>query len=134
MGDRFGLMQTLAGLALGLACIIYTYSNSLEFGVPGFAIWTFLLFFFEGGNFALYMPITIQIFGSKHSSGNYGLIFFLFSLSNVVNIFLLSHLKVSFTAASLSMGSLTLAGSLCVLLLIRHHKRFETAFLAAKAT
>ena len=134
MGDRFGLMQTLVCLALGLSTIIFTYSQSLKFGVPGFALWTFLVFFFAGGNFALYMPITIQLFGSKNSSGNYGFIFFLYSMCNVVNIFVLSHLKVSFVLATLYMGVLTLTGSLIVLLLIRHHKRFEYAFHAAKAT
>ena len=134
MGDRFGLMQTLAWFSMGFAAIIFTYSLSLNFGVPGFAIWTFLVFFFEGGNFALYMPITIQLFGLKHASSNYGLIVFLYSMCNVANISILSHLKLSFAETSLSMGSLTMVGFLSVILLIRHHRWVENFGRVAKAT
>jgi OFA family oxalate/formate antiporter-like MFS transporter len=119
-GDYVGALNALALLSLLFALTILTYARSLEFGETGFALWTFLVFFFEGGNFALYMPITIGMFGSKNASSNYGVIFSLFALSSVANITLLSHLAVDFHHASLYMGTLTSLGFLNVVLFIRH--------------
>lgn len=119
--DKIGSLPTLAILAGLFSVIILTYSSSLEIGgEAGFALSTYLLFFFEGGNFALYMPITIQLFGSRWSSSNYGLIFTLFSLSAMMNIIFLSRLKVDFWTASVSMGLFTLTGFINVMLFIRH--------------
>jgi hypothetical protein len=113
-------------LTLAFSFIILTYSSSLDyFGEAGFAIWTFLVFFFEGGNFALYMPITIQFFGSKFASSNYGVIFSLYSICVVCNITVLSHLRVDFQQASISMGILTLVGFFNVLLFIGHSHNTE---------
>ena len=77
--------------------LIFTYPLSPQLGEEfGFTLWTFLIFIFEGGNFALYMPVTIQLFGISNSSANFGVVATVYALSNVVNIYYLSRAKVTF--------------------------------------
>jgi len=80
LGDKIGVLESLICMCSIFACIIATYSMSPQFGKAGFAIWTFSIFFLEGGNFALYMPLTIETFGNKFSGTNYGIVYMLLSI------------------------------------------------------
>lgn len=111
MADRFGPIKTITFLSLLFSIIILSYPSSpLLGGEVGFASWTFLIFFFEGGNFALYPPIVIQLFGTRNSGSNYGLIFSAYSVCVVANITVLARFAVSFEAACESMSLLTFLG------------------------
>ena len=89
----------------------YAYVSETESEVL-FALWTFLILLFEGGNFALYLPTTIKLFGSRNASSNYGAIFLSYSLCNFVNILFLAGIGISFTSASVSLGLLCFFGFL----------------------
>lgn len=160
MADRFGPIKTITGLSLIFSIVILSYASSpLLGGEVGFAIWTFMIFFFEGeqrdvypkatqsrgtddipsthaqshshishtythihhhtrttgGNFALYPHVVIQLFGTKNSGSNYGLIFSAYSACVVVNITVLARFSVSFEAACESMSLLTFLGFLNLL-------------------
>ena len=121
ISDKYGAIQTVTGLSCVYAFIILTYSSSPRLGGEiGFTLWTFLIFFFEGGNFALYPPICSQLFGLKNSGSNYGIIFSLYSLCCVLNITILARYSVSFTTSCELMGIVTFVGFLNLLLLQRH--------------
>lgn len=120
LADQLGPLRTLIIMSVIFALIIGTYPYSISFGQAGFAIWTFMIFFFEGANFVLYVPITVLLFGSQHSASNYGLIFTSYTLFTVLNIFLLSDAGVAFEKAAQMMGALTFIGFLNLLLLDWH--------------
>jgi len=111
LSDRFGAINTITSLSLIYSVIIGTYAMSPRVGGEfGFTLWTFLIFFFEGGNFALYPPICVQLFGTKNAGSNYGLIFTCYSFCVVANITVLAGYAVSFQVATESMALLTFAG------------------------
>lgn len=120
LADHLGPLQTLIIMSIIFAIIIGTYPYSVEFGQAGFAIWTFMIFFFEGANFVLYVPMTVLLFGSQHSASNYGLIFSSYTLFTVLNIFLLADAGVAFEKAAQMMGALTFIGFVNLLLLDWH--------------
>jgi MFS family permease len=122
LGDKIGVIESLICMCSIFACIIATYSMSPQFGKAGFAVWTFSIFFLEGGNFALYMPLTIETFGNKFAGTNYGIIYTCYSLFSVINISILANNNVSFDSASLINGLVTFVGfvNLC---LFRIHRR-----------
>lgn len=121
LADRFGAVQTCTFMALGFALVIYSYpASSFWGGREGFGCWTFLVFFFEGGNFALYPSICTNLFGVKNSGANYAVVFWPYSVCVVINIVLLAHNSVSFDDACLAMGVLTFAGFANLLLLQNH--------------
>jgi hypothetical protein len=105
---------------------------SPQFGELGFAVWTFSIFFFEGGNFALYMPLTIETFGNKFAGANYGFLFSFFSMFSVINILVLANNNVSFDSASQFMGLVTFIGfvNLCF---FRIHRQRQTRHLIVRA-
>ena len=121
LADRFGPVQTAAVMALGFSIVIFTYPASPALGGEmGFALWTFLVFLFEGGNFALYPTICTQLFGVRNSGANYSVVFWLYSVCVVINITALSHSAVSFVTSCRAMGLLTFSGFVNLLLLQRH--------------
>jgi hypothetical protein len=120
LGDRFGHATTLVYMAAGFGLIQLTYPMSVSFGSTGFCTWTLLLFLFEGGNFCLYVPLIVSLFGVKHSAANYGLVFTVYSVLNVSNIALLSALRVTFAGAALCCGTLVFTGVLLLLYLCRN--------------
>jgi len=122
LADRIGVLETLLIMSFLFSIIIFTYSFSPLLHEVGFTIWTFAIFFFEGANFALYMPMTVQLFGSKYASSNYGLIFSCYSFINVINITLLAKNNANFEDASTLMGFGTFCGFLNLLLFSRHSK------------
>lgn len=111
VGDRCGFARTLCGMNLFFALIIYTYPFSVLLGRGGYVLWTFLIFFCEGGNFALYLPLTIQLFGSKHAGSNYGLFFAVFSVFVVLDIALITTTNISFILATTVLGCVNLIGA-----------------------
>lgn len=129
LADRIGLIETLLIMSFAFALIIATYSFSPQLGEPGFAIWTCFIFFFEGANFALYLPLTLQVFGSKNAGSNYGLIFSTYSVFVVLNILILAKHNASFHTASSLMGIITFLGFVDLLFLVQHVSRY-----AAKET
>lgn len=120
IADQIGALKTLIIMSLVFALVLITYPSSVVLGEGGFALWTFLVFFFEGANFVLYVPMTVLLFGHKNSASNYGLIFSSYSLFTVMNIFLLSDAGVPFPKACVMMGLLTGLGFLNLLLLYFH--------------
>ena len=118
ISDYLGPINALLILSFLFTFVIYFYSIVTQTGNQTlFALWTFMLMFFGGGNFALYLPTTILLFGSKHATGNYGLIFTVYSLCNVINIVYLASLGISFDSACIILGTFCLLGFLSLLLL-----------------
>jgi len=115
LGDRYGYATTLVYMATGFGIIQLTYPLSVSFGVTGFCTWTLLLFLFEGGNFCLYVPLLVGLFGVKHSAANYGLIFTVYSILNVTNIGILSSMQATFVEAALYCSLLVFCGVLLVM-------------------
>ena len=124
VADRVGLVETLMVMSLLFSLTIATYAYSPLLGPAGFSVWTLAIFFFEGSNFALYPPLTISLFGSKHSGANYGIIFTLYAVCVVTNITLLAGHDASFHTATTAMGALTFAGFVNLCLLSRHIQAF----------
>lgn len=122
LADQIGPVRTVQIMSLLFALTIITYANSVTLGEFGFGLWTYLIFFFEGANFVLYVPITVLLFGAKYSASNYGMIFSSYSFFVVLNICVMSGAKVGFQEASLYMGLLTFIGFINVLLLELHIK------------
>lgn len=123
IADYLGAMKTLIIMGFIFSFVIASYPSSVLFGKIGFTLWTFMIFFFEGANFVLYVPMTVLLFGNKNSASNYGLIFSSYSLFTVINIFILSGAEVPFNQAALLMGGLTFLGFINLLLLNIHIKR-----------
>lgn len=67
-------------------------------------------FLLPGGNFALYLPITIQLFGSKNASSNYGVIVNVYCICNAMNIVFLSRISVPLSTACTIMGFVCFTG------------------------
>lgn len=109
------------------ATVIITFSNlGVKLGEPGFALWSYALFFCEGGYFSLYMPLTVQIFGVEYSSSNYGLVFSIYSCFVVLNIVILTQAAdIQFSTATLIIGLLTYLGLVNLKLLENHMIRFQ---------
>jgi MFS family permease len=120
LADQLGPLRTLIIMSILFSMIIATYPSTANIGEWVFGLWTFLIFFFEGANFVLYVPMTVLLFGSKYSASNYGLIFSSYSFFTVLNIFVLSDTDVPFATAALMMGALTFIGFLNLLLLQLH--------------
>lgn len=112
LGDKIGALEALIIMSAVFSAIIVTYPLSPHLGHAGFAIWTFLIFFLEGGNFALYMPLTIDTFGGRFSGANYGLIFTSYSIFSVLNITVLASCAFSYEFACRLMAALTFVGFL----------------------
>jgi MFS family permease len=120
LADRIGPLRTLQIMSLLFALTIFSYAHSIAFGAGGFALWTYLIFFFEGANFVLYVPVVVLLFGTKFSAANYGMIFSSYSAFVVLNISIMAGSKVTFETASLSMGLLTGIGFINLLFLEYH--------------
>lgn len=120
LADRFGALRTLTYSNFLFALIIGTYPFALTQGEAAFALWTFAIFFFEGANFVLYVPIIVQAFGKTHSGANYGMIFTSFSAFAVLNLLVLADLGIPFLNAAIAMSVLTFLGYANLLLLDRH--------------
>lgn len=124
VSDQMGAPLALT-LLTGINCLaIFTYPMSIHFGHHGYGFWTVVLFFLQGGNMCLYMPINILLFGTKHASANYGIMYMMFSWCNVANITLLSKYKSSFEVACYNLGVLTLVGFVNTSFLISHYKLY----------
>lgn len=131
IADKFGPLRTLIVMSAAFAVILATYPASVNLGPTGFALWTFSVFFCEGANFVLYVPLTVTLFGSTHSASNYGMIFSAYSACTVLNIFLLADANVRFAVASWLMAGLTAFGCLNLLLLDCHIARMTRKKTAA---
>jgi MFS family permease len=126
IADKKGPIRTLIGMTLVFAALLMTYSltlTAMEAKESAFAFWTFAILFCEGGNFALYMPVTIQMFGLTHAGSNYGLIFTCYSLVNVASISLMAALNLDFLHSTVAMGVVTLVGTANLVALRWHMRR-----------
>ena len=119
VGDRFGHSDSLVVCSAAFGTVILTYPLSVSFGSTGFCFWTLTLFLLEGSNFCYYMPLTVALFGVKHSSANFGIVFTIYAVLNVANISLLSYMQVSFQTAAIMMGVLCFCGCLNLMWLCR---------------
>ena len=113
LADNIGPIAALQILSCLFSLVLLSYSTVAESQSEFmFAVWTFAILFFEGGNFALYLPTTIKLFGDRNASSNYGAIFLSYSLCNFVNIIYLADIGISFVDASIFLGSLCFVGFL----------------------
>lgn len=122
LADNVGNLPTLMMLSFVFASLIASFSYAPALGRPGIAAWTCGLFLCEGGNFALYMPLIVELFGPKYAGSNYGLIFSFYSMCNVINISALAAANVSFHTATM-VTSITTALGLVNLILLKEHIR-----------
>lgn len=131
LADRYTTVDTLMVLTVVFATVIITFSNlGMWLGELGFAIWSYALFFCQGGYFALYMPLAVQIFGVDYSSSNYGMIFSVYTCFVVLNIVLLTQsIDFKFSTVTLIIGSLTYVGLANLYFLKRHMVYFKKAAL-----
>lgn len=124
LGDRIGPIEALMLMSSMFSLILLTYPLAPALGQNAFAVWTFFIFGCEGGNFALYMPVVIQLFGIANSSANYAVVSTIYAAASVLNIAYLSTQKVGFEVAIRSMGCLTLVGFVnCCLLRLHVSKK-----------
>lgn len=120
IADSVGPLLTITYVSFIFSFILLTYSLSAQSESEAiFTMSTFALMFCEGSNFALYLPITMQVWGEKHASSNYGFIFSSYSFINVINICFLASIGVDFSSASLFLGFLCFLGT-CNLLWFGH--------------
>jgi OFA family oxalate/formate antiporter-like MFS transporter len=120
VADSIGPIPTITILALTLSLLILTLPYVLTtLGEMYYAIWMFLILFHLGGNFALYLPITVQLFGKTHAGANYGIIFLSYSIFNVLNITILAKVGVDIHSACRILGIITLLGFFNLILFSR---------------
>lgn len=119
MADKYGPVNALLVLSFIFSIILATYSLTEFMGVYWYSAWTCLLFLCEGGNFTLYMSITVYLFGPKRASTNFGFIFLIFSVLNVCNVTLLSLLRLDYRYDCFYLGTMTFVGFFSVLVLKR---------------
>lgn len=112
VGDRIGSIHSLAMVNFVFAVAIWTYPYSVTLREVGYSAWTFLIFFCEGGNFALYPPIVIQMFGMKHSGANYSLFFGIFTVFTVLSISFISEMQMSLGFSFMLLGLITFCGAI----------------------
>jgi nitrate/nitrite transporter NarK len=126
IADLIGPVQTLKIVSGVASFVISTYfyatSTKSEFL---FSFYTCAIMFCIGGDFTLYLPVTMEIFGEANAGQNYGLIYACYTLFSVLNIVVLSGLGVQFSIASTTMGLLTVAGFLNLILFSIHAKIYD---------
>ena len=126
LADRYGPLNVIRVMSAVYSLIIYTYNHVSSFqNEILYAIWTFAIFFCIGGNFCLYMPISIHLSGKKHAVGNYGLIFLGLSVFEFLNIVILAKIKISFEDACTCMGFLCFLGCLNINFLAIRLQNYE---------
>jgi MFS family permease len=125
LADRHGPLPTLVVMSALFSGVLITFPWSVHLGEGGFACWSFLLFFFEGGNFVLYFPIVVAGFGERNAASNYGLIFTSYSFLVMITILVLSQSGLSFAVLSVLLGLLTFLGCMNVLCLRWHLELFQ---------
>lgn len=120
ISDRHGPLPTLIGMSALFAIIIWFYPTTARLGPGVFSLWTFMVFFFEGSNFVLYIPLCIQCFGRKNATSNYALLFLVVPIFNLINIFLLADLGIAFETAASILAVLAFCGCVVLILLAIH--------------
>lgn len=128
ISDRYGPLATLTGMSACFSFIIWYYPYTMT-SEAFFAAWTFLVFFFEGSNFVLYIPLCIDCFGKDNATSNYAVLFLVVPIFNLVNIFLLADLEVGFMTTTSVLSAITFAGFVCLVSLGVH-----IAYLRKKST
>ena len=129
ISDRYGPLATLTGMSVFFSFIIWYYPYTMT-SEAFFAVWTFLVFFCEGSNFVLYIPLCIDCFGKDNATSNYAVLFLVVPIFNLVNIFLLADLEVDFVTTTTVLSAITFAGFVCLVSLslhIRHSRNKSTA-------
>ena len=113
LADRYGALKVIQVMSAVYSMIIFSYHYIASFQSEYlFAVWTFAILFCVGGNFCLYMPISISLSGKKYAVSNYGLIFLGLSICEYLNIVILAKVKISFRDACTCMGLLCFIGCL----------------------
>lgn len=126
IADSLGVMDTLIAIAFFFSIVLWcyplvcVYENNIAYGTL-----IFFNFFFVGGNFALYLPLTIQLFGSKNASGNYGAVVMVYCSLNALDILFISRLSPPLTATCILLGLLCFSGFLNLNYLSYRIKRMQ---------
>jgi MFS family permease len=118
IADSIGVINALSTLAFSFSVIIWLYPlTAMWENEIAFSMFTFCIFFFVGGNFALYLPLTIQLFGSKNASSNYGAIVMVYCTFNALNILFLSRISPPLTTTCVILGFICFLGFVNIRLL-----------------
>lgn len=120
MSDKIGPLRTLIGMSALFAVILLMYPLSAQQGQTIFAFWTFLVFFFEGSNFVVYITLCIYFFGRRNATSNYALLFLVVPIFNFINIYVLADMKVTFSAAARFLSLCAFLGCISLSLLTIH--------------
>jgi MFS family permease len=104
VGDIIGATRTLWLMNIFFCITLITYTQSLQYSAVTYTSSTCFIFFCEGGNFALYVPITIKLFGEEYASINYGIFFLLFSFGMVVAMTIMSYYEINLQLTSVILG------------------------------
>ena len=108
------------------ALVLGSYYSAVSTGSETlFALYTFAIMFCIGGDFTLFLPITMELFGEAHAGQNYGLIFAFYTIFSVLNIVVLSGMGVAFNVASALMGGLTFLGFVNMWFFSIHAKTYD---------
>ncbi len=104
MLDYFGFVKPFIALASSQAAVMAIYS-SISHNRMAFLTATCAILFCLGGNFAMFPPLTMKVFGPKNGALIYAFLFSAFSTASVSSILLT---KVSFHAPSMPNGIVSL--------------------------
>jgi MFS transporter, OFA family, oxalate/formate antiporter len=87
LSDIWGYRRTFVALACAQAILhtLYPYSAVAK---PMFMMSHILSHLFLGGNFAIFPPATVKLFGGKKGTAIYGLIFSAFGTASLGGIFI----------------------------------------------
>jgi hypothetical protein len=110
MADIHGVCETLLFTIIVSSVLIAFYAYSATQGDVSFGFTTCMIFFFTGPNFALYMPLTVILFGQKFATENYGFVFVGYCVGTVLFILLQSNLDLNFNDNCLSVSLLNFLG------------------------
>ena len=63
-----------------------------------------------GGNFSLYPPLVMHLFGARYSGSNYGIVFAMVNSATVLTIAIVSKCDLSIDVISKVLGGMSLLG------------------------
>ena len=94
LSDKFGQLPTLIGAAIGaaagLSLLVFADADHLFLFYAAFACIGFAF----GSLMGIYPGFTAAVFGTKHNSTNYGLMFYGFSLAGIIGPWLIKVLAI----------------------------------------
>lgn len=124
LSDKYEPINVLLIMSSLFSLLIFLFPYTIS-NLSTFTLFIFLMFFFEGGNFVLYIPIVINLYGDKYSGSNYGLIFTSYSFAVVIMMMTLSFFTFTFSTVCIFISTMLFIGFLFLLLLKKNMKFFN---------